>query len=74
MWDGYDCSAGWLGALTLLGLTVAAGALLTRRPSGSGSGHHSSRRDPALELARERFARGDVSPEEYMALRRALEH
>lgn len=68
MWGAWGFGMG-LGMLlfwgvVLLGLVVAVRALL-------GPGKASSR-DAALEVLRERYARGEISPEEFEARKRDL--
>lgn len=53
----------WIGLLTLVAWIVTR--LFPRRRDGGGTGP-ASRRDPAEEILRERFARGEITTEEYL--------
>jgi putative membrane protein len=55
--------------LLLIGLIVLAVVLILRATRGQGGGGVS---DSALEIARRRYARGEISKEEYEQLRRDL--
>jgi putative membrane protein len=84
MWDGMMGGVGWLWMLlwglfsiALLGLVVLALVWLARSV-GSGSGQSSPGREPSAGgTAREaldlRYARGEISREEYLQARRDLE-
>ncbi|MDI3341899.1 MAG: SHOCT domain-containing protein [Sphaerobacter sp.] len=75
-WDGMVYSPWWgLAVLLIWVLAIVAIALLiawlvrqgtTRGPGGGGG-------DRALQILRERFARGEISREEFDEMRRALE-
>ena len=83
---GYGPSAGiqiWMMlGMGLFGLMLLAGIILlvvwaVRRPGTPHPGMpqaptEQERMDPALMIARERLAKGDITPEEYEALERAL--
>jgi putative membrane protein len=77
MWNGYGMHGlGGLGMLLFWALVIAGIVYLVRwygptinnsRVSG-GDGN-----DNAVSIARERLARGEISPEEYESIKRALE-
>ena len=58
-------------ALALLALTVVAIVYLVRRMPG-GAGHAGEGRDQALADLRQRYARGEIDREEYLARREDL--
>jgi putative membrane protein len=63
--------------LVLIGGVIVGGIWLFSRGSGSGAfsvgrGPESSDEDP-LEIARQRYARGDIAREEYESLREDLQ-
>ncbi|MGW4488959.1 SHOCT domain-containing protein [Amycolatopsis sp. NPDC004368] len=73
-WRHYDAGMGWLGpvlaVVVLVVVLAAAGliaALLVRRGTRSPQEH-----DSALDILRERFARGEIDQEEYERRREAL--
>ncbi|MDT8434612.1 MAG: hypothetical protein RQ731_07660 [Anaerosomatales bacterium] len=84
--DGFCpwCGAGYSATDTLLlflfGLLVIAGVVmlvvwLVRTTGNSGNrsaGAASSSEDPAVHIARERFARGEISKDEYEEIVRGL--
>lgn len=82
---GYDPTAGvqlWMMlGMGLFGLMFLAGIVLlvmwaVRRPGAPHPGtppmSEQERMDPALMIARERLAKGDLTPEQYEELARAL--
>ncbi len=83
---GEWAGVGWamMGLMALFGLLVTAGVVLLivwAVRMASGGGHHQTpwsgeerRRDAALEIARQRLARGEISAEEFEELRRKLGH
>ena len=67
-WD-YSGAAGWwmvLGMAILAVAVIGSVWLIVRRPGG-GSG-----RSPAEEILRERFARGEITPEQFEVAKRTL--
>lgn len=78
MWHGYDgwgMGAGWFGLWHLLwwALVIAAGVVLFRllvtdRRRGGGPGSD----DRALEILRERYARGEIDQQEFEERTRQL--
>jgi uncharacterized membrane protein len=60
---------GLLGALVVVGVMWAA----RRQPAGQHGPHVAQGRGDAHEILRQRMARGEISREEYQAIRRALE-
>ena len=60
----------WIGLLALVAWIVTR--LFPRRREGGGGTGPASRRDPAEEILRERFARGEISTEEYLRSREIL--
>ncbi|MGY2895712.1 putative membrane protein [Deinococcus sp. UYEF24] len=83
MWNGYGVGwAGGNGMLVLLALLIASVVLLTRwftREPGCGQplppaqGAADTRRDVALDIARERFVRGEITVEKPKVIKRRLE-
>ena len=75
MWGG----EGWwvLGALVMVVCFFMMGRMMMGR-SGSGHGGHGASEDQSNRSARdilaERFARGEISEEEFQQRRRVLEH
>ncbi len=76
MWNGFDGMGwGWIGlgfvhmllfwALVILGIVVMA-RWLTQTRQGP------STRDRAMEVLRERYARGELSPEDFERMKRDL--
>jgi putative membrane protein len=87
MWHGWDMGlglgwGGWLvgGLLMLLFwggvIALAFFAIRALMRSGQGRAAHGSPRqggEEALDIAQERYARGDISREEYLELKQTLE-
>lgn len=85
MWGyGLDGGVGWFGMvfmMAFMALVFIGGVLLlvwflraVAAPYGSGYQPYAPppRGDEALEIARQRYARGEISKEEYDEIRRAL--
>lgn len=71
-WDGgWGAGWGWFGLLHLAWwlLLIAGAVLLVRALSGGGWG---TRHDSALQILRERFARGEIDAAEYAERREQL--
>ena len=77
MW-GYDWGWGWVGLLVMiLVMVVFWGGIIfliawairhwSRRPEMYGGGSH------ALDIARERYARGEISKEEFEGIKKTLQ-
>ena len=66
-WGGYGLLAGLLGLMLFVGLLgVFAWAAVSILPSrGAPSARSEQRKDPAEEILRVRFARGELSAEEF---------
>jgi len=60
-----------IGMLLFWGLLIAALVLLIRYTAGAGSGKSKNR---ALDLLRERYARGEIDREEFEQKKRDLEN
>lgn len=75
MWNMHDGMGWWMAwgsvfwVLFFVGLVFVI-AWLARAQGGSGDG--SSSRDRALDILRERYARGEVDGEEFERMRRQL--
>jgi putative membrane protein len=80
MW-GYMNNYGWggmgfgmgLGMLLLWGLLIAGIVMLVRFISGSGSSGKNRQEKTALDLLKERYARGEIGQEEFEKTRREIE-
>lgn len=78
MWgDGYGMGHSFFGAgvmvlfwIVLVGLAVLAARWLIERQGGGSQGKASG---TALDILKERLARGEIEPEEFAARRKALE-
>lgn len=77
-WDwGHPMMWGWgMGMMVMMlvfwGLVIAGVVLLVRWLAGLGGGRDGGRTDRALEILRERYARGDIDREEFESRRRDL--
>ncbi len=71
MWGYWGGTGGWLGSIgmVLVWVLVIGGVVALVRSYGLGP---SSAPDRAQEIARERFARGELSPSEFEDLQRGL--
>ena len=71
-----DYGWGWagmgLGMLLFWGVLIGAMVLLFRSSSGSGGSGRSSEKS-ALDLPKERYARGEIEREEFLQKKRDLE-
>ncbi len=67
MMSGFGCFMGVFGLLLFVAL-VAGGVFLVL----NGSGRRAVRDDHALEVARTRFAQGELNSDEFEALKRTL--
>ncbi len=84
MWNGYGMNGWWageIGMLVFLALVIASVVVLTRwfttearrsHPSPLAQRAGAARRDVALDIARERFARGEITAEELGVIKRGL--
>ena len=72
---GWGMGWGWIGMLLFWIFLILAIVWLVRALdlSGSANGDRSSGRDTALEVLRERFARGEIDREEFQSRKRELE-
>ena len=72
MWHGYYIVGWWwmpvLGML-LCGGIVALIVWAVRRPGDSGDGHRSVHDGTAMDYLRERYAKGEISREEFERIR-----
>jgi putative membrane protein len=77
-WDwGHPMMWGWgMGMMVMMlvfwGLVIGGVVLLVRWLAGLGSGREGGGRDRALEILRERYARGEIDREEFESRRRDL--
>lgn len=73
MMNGYDYGWGWLAMLTMLVVWVAIIGIgfYAIRSLTSGRGGDTNRRDP-LDIARERYARGEITKEELAEIKKEL--
>ena len=81
MW-GMGCCGGWGGlgmilavvfwGVVLYGLFLLFRSFSTSRPSGMTGPAGPSRRD-ALEILKERYARGEITREEFLSMKKDLE-
>ena len=75
MWNVYQMS--WLWPLCVITglILLSLGLVLFSRwfSNNVDQDARRQRRDQALDIARERFARGEITPEEFEALKRGLE-
>ena len=69
-----DMSGGWWVVAVLMMVVMMGGMLwmMIGMTSGHGDESRPPRADP-LEIARERFARGEIDEDEFRQIRRALE-
>ena len=76
MWDGRHMDSGWgfgawltmtLGMLLFWGLIVGGMVWLLRTPH-----FHGPQGSSAIDIARERYARGEISDEEFERIKRGL--
>ena len=70
MGGGWGWGLGWLGMILVWALLVAVAVLVVRALWG---GEARPREDSALEILKRRYARGDISKEEFEEKRRSLE-
>ncbi len=70
MMNGFGCFMGVLGLLLFVALVV--GGVFLVRWLLSDSGRQTVRDDHALEVARTRFAQGELNSDEFEALKRTL--
>lgn len=78
MMDGWTWGVGlaWLLGLVLVLVLVVVGVVLLTRSAGSSGPRHEPqepRTSPAREILDQRYARGEISREEYLAIRRDLD-
>ena len=83
MMMGYGYGMGWLGGFGMVlfwGLMILGIVIFVRWFSNESArnpppptGRNGSERDQALEIARERLAKGEIKPEEFESIRRSLE-
>ena len=81
MWghmDGYGWGWGWggmgFGMLLFWGVLIAAVVLLARNTWGSGTCSGRAREKTALDLLKERYARGEIERDEFEQKKRDLEN
>lgn len=76
MW-GYMNEYGWggmgLGMLLFWGLLIAGIVILVRCSRGSGTSRKGEREKSALDLLKERYARGEIEKEEFEQKKRDIE-
>lgn len=72
---GWGMGWGWIGMILFWILLILAIVWLVRALDlGSGAGgHRDANRDDALEVLRERYARGEIDREEFQDRKRDLE-
>lgn len=78
MWGpefGWGMGWGWFGLMHLLWwvLLPVLAVLLYRAWRGGNRGEHGARRNTALDILRERYARGEIDENEYAQCRKHLE-
>lgn len=73
MWGG-DWTYWWVGALMMILFWGAVVALIVWAVRSSGGGSSSADRSSPRDILAERFARGEISEEEYAQRSRVLEH
>jgi putative membrane protein len=74
MWDGgWWMLLGPLWMIVVIGALVAAVVLLARWLGGTGFGGSQARGSKALDILRERFARGEIDKTEFEERRKLLE-
>ena len=76
MWDGFGYGMGWgfgilmfLFWVLIIGLIIWVVVSLTRRNNGMSHATHSN---SALEILKERYARGEINREEFEEKKKAL--
>ncbi|HKI97829.1 MAG TPA: SHOCT domain-containing protein [bacterium] len=62
---------GWIVPLVVIGLAVWAVIVISRSRGGGGGGGGSS--DPALDILKERYAKGELDDETFQRMRKELE-
>lgn len=76
MW-GYMGNYGWggmgIGMLLFWGLVIAAFVMLVRCSSGSGACGKRGHENSALDLLKQRYARGEIERDEFEQKKRDLE-
>lgn len=72
MWDGAWMFFGPLMMIVFIAIIVAAVVLLVRWVSSHRPGDRSTSERDALDILKERFARGDIDKEEYEERKRVL--
>lgn len=73
MWGG-DWTYWWVGALMMILFWGAVVALIVWAVRSSGGGSSKVDRSSPRDILAERFARGEISEEEYAQRRRVLEY
>ena len=76
-WDNMHSGWGWFGGIFMLlfwvALILMIVVLVKWLASGSGSGAGAVRQSNALEILKERYARGEIEQEEFERKRREIE-
>ena len=75
MIHGWECGFGpfsWIGVVWMVLFWGAIIALIVWAVKRFTSGSDSNRKNDALDIARERYARGDISKEEFDQIRKSL--
>ena len=77
-WDhmggyGWGMGFGWIFMLLFWVILIVAAVMAIRAFSGTSQASAKPRGDRAMEILRERFARGEIGREEYEEKRRTLE-
>lgn len=69
MWEGHGFGGGFMGFFWLIVLVLIVWAVIALAKSGSST---DSRPQKPIELLKERYARGEISQEEYETMRKDL--
>lgn len=71
-WHGWGMGGGWLLMVLFWGLVIAvivvAAVFITRKSCGDGTGQ-----DSAMDILKKRYAKGEITREEYESMRKDLE-
>jgi putative membrane protein len=75
MWYGFGHGMGWIGMIFMLifwALVIGLIVMGARRMGGHGCCMHGGHDDNAVNIAKERYAKGEISKEEFEQIKKDL--